>query len=246
MITYLFFGLLAVIIAWRVILPGMKFEKTSTATVPTTGTTTGASAGAVPSTKQSMTDQLKSNVWTILLIVIGGGLVLWGIFSPVRVADVAKWQQYWFSLVVLWGVLAVLIAIHAEGATKTLQLVLAGVMLSILIIMPAVNLWVEETPSQQSQTQQSQQENGSKYDCTATSRCVPTMLGNGSTVKVVIPDRTSVCFDPRNIQDFGIKTSYKGGPEKGFEGIADTFWFVLKEGQTPPKYWFVQEGTKQC
>lgn len=140
MITYLFFALLVGIIVWRVILPGMKMEKTRATVTPVPG---ASGETATTPKKPSVTDKLKSNIWTVLLIVVGGGVVLWGFYRPVHLTAVMSWREYWFSLVVLWGVLAALVAINAEKAmAETLQKVLAGVMIALLVVLP---IWARIT-----------------------------------------------------------------------------------------------------
>lgn len=89
--------------------------------------------------------------WSILLVLAGGVLVYWGLDTQVRPVDVGSWSaDKWFPLLVLWGVLAGLIALNAKalGATaKTLQWVVMGAMLALLIAFPLWS-WVvgEEKP----------------------------------------------------------------------------------------------------
>lgn len=93
-------------------------------------------------------------LWSILIFLIGAGVVLWGIKNPVSLADTAGWREFWFSLLVFWGVLATLIALNAEKKVAgTLQWILAGVMVLILIII-AVAWWKgDEKPNLQNQQQ---------------------------------------------------------------------------------------------
>lgn len=81
-------------------------------------------------------------------------------------------------------------------------------------------------------------------ECTSANPCAPT-VGN----VVHVPQGKSVCFEPffwSNIQRLGVRTSYKGGSESGYNSIADSFRFVPETGVILPKYWFVPEGSSKC
>lgn len=152
-IEYLVYALLAGILIWRIILPsmGLGSEKTST----------NDEALATAPAGTSMADRgfewFKSNLMIVLLVLVGGGVVLWGFYSPVRFSDAAKWREYWFSLVVLWIVLSVIIALNAKtlGETaKTLQKILACTVAAILVVI-LVGMWMEGEKSPPQQAQQS-------------------------------------------------------------------------------------------
>ncbi|MDP2665427.1 MAG: hypothetical protein Q8P23_02115 [bacterium] len=152
MITYFFLALLIAIIFWRLILPGLKFESTHTtgALMPGTAPVAGGGTATATTGRPSMVDRFKSNLLTVLLVIVGGGVVIWGIFHPVRLSDTARLWEYWFSFVVLWGVLAALIALNAKEKAKTLQTILAGIMVTTLVIMTVAWVRGDENPSSQS------------------------------------------------------------------------------------------------
>lgn len=136
-----------------------------------TGASSGTSTTAPTSTggNENIIYKLKSNIW-IVLLVVGGGVVLWGFYRPVHVTDVMRLRDYWFSLVILWGVVATLIALNAGKVAGTLQWILSGVMLALLIALPVWS-WIV-TPSESSQQAQQQ------------ARPVVTMPANGDSVHV--------------------------------------------------------------
>src|SRR3989344_3759057 len=81
------------------------------------GTTGGApSAPADESDKRSK--WFKSNLWSILVVIVGAVLVYWGFNTQARPADVGSWNQdHWLPLLIIWGILAALIALNATGTT---------------------------------------------------------------------------------------------------------------------------------
>lgn len=86
-----------------------------------------------------------SVVVTILLIVAAMVVSIWGLYihaewSNPHPATIGSWGRgHWFSLLLLWGIVAALIWLNAEKATaKTLQWVLAGVVATTLVVFP---LW---------------------------------------------------------------------------------------------------------
>ena len=97
-------------------------------------------------------EQYGGYMWSVLLVIVGGGAVLWGMYHPVRLADAVQWREYWFPLLALWGFAAALVALNAKAlgaaAAKTLQWVLAGTVFALFIGLPLVNLfWGEKTSS---------------------------------------------------------------------------------------------------
>ena len=90
-------------------------------------------------------EQYGGYMWSVLLVIVGGGAVLWGMYHPVRLADAVQWQEYWFPLLALWGFAAALVALNAKAlaaaAAKTLQWVLAGVVFTLFIGLPVVD-WI--------------------------------------------------------------------------------------------------------
>ncbi len=79
----------------------------------------------------------KKNWPSLLLVVVGAGLVIWGFNTPVQPADVGSLsRKYWLPLLVIWGVGAALIALNPETVKKAagvLQLVLFGAMFMLFI-----------------------------------------------------------------------------------------------------------------
>lgn len=84
------------------------------------------------------------NVGTIALVVLALLVLYFGILTPKwetpHPTDVGMWSSsHWFWLLILWGIIAALIALNACGAVaKTLQWVLAGVVVAVLVVFP---LW---------------------------------------------------------------------------------------------------------
>lgn len=156
MLTYVFIALLIGILVWRVILPGRKFEKSPATVATTPGATTGAGGGTstAPSTKPSMMDHLKSNILSILVVVVGAVAMYWSFNASVRPADVGSWSyDKWLTLLIFWVVASILIAINVDGKTAaTLQKVLAGVMLVLLVVLP-IWFWIITPSAPSLQTQ---------------------------------------------------------------------------------------------
>ena len=99
-------------------------------------------------------EQYGGYMWSVLLVIVGGGAVLWGMYHPVRLADAVQWREYWFPLLALWGFAAALVALNAKAfgaaAAKTLQWVLAGAMFILFIGLPVVNFfWGEKQAEKQ-------------------------------------------------------------------------------------------------
>lgn len=193
----------------------------------------------------------KQYLWSILLVLGGGGAVLWGVYHPVRLADAVQWRGFWFSLLVLWAVGATLIAINAKGVlAKTLQWVLAGAIFMLFIGLPLVR---GEKPPPPAQVQQQREP-----DCTSSTPCTPTLGAGGSTEVVQGKPGFGICFDSSywvNLSRLRYHITY-GGIEKKYEctredvlagkcsqTLFDAFRFVPEAGVSLPKYWFATKGT---
>lgn len=133
---YVFLVLLAAIVAWRIILPGMRLE-------PRAG---AGAAGVAPAAPAAAAYRWISatRVTNIALIVAGVVVFSVGVYNPTwsnpHPATIGSWGRgHWFTLVILWGIGAALIWLNAsERAAKTLQTVLAGAVAAVLIVFP---LW---------------------------------------------------------------------------------------------------------
>ncbi len=215
---------------------------------------TGASAGTPttspisPTPKDREESWFAENLWTILLILVGVGVIIWAFYHPVTVADAVKWRKYWFPFLIVWAVgTFIFVALSKTALTKTLHCV-AGAVLTILIVLSVWN-WMTE-PSVQEQAAQS-------AACTATRHC-----DSVEKVATTIPEGHRVCFDPsfwENLPRLGYMTSYKGGPEKAYgctrdqviagtcsERMGDTFRFIPEKDVPLPAHWFVGEGGSTC
>jgi hypothetical protein len=108
----------------------------------------GANGRASPAPQASASsvnkgiDWFKSNLTNILLGIIGLVVIGFGLygssFKTPGPADVVSWsRQHWLWILVLWGILAALVAVNAKGSVaKTLQWVLAGVMFFLFLGFP--------------------------------------------------------------------------------------------------------------
>lgn len=124
-----------------------KIAATQAALNSRTGRGVGA-ALAAPATSVATTSTyswMSARMANIALIIAGVAVSIWGLYIPARWSDpspvvIGSWgRDHWFSLILLWGIAAALIALNAEKATaKTLQWVLAGVVAAVLVVFP---LW---------------------------------------------------------------------------------------------------------
>jgi energy-coupling factor transporter transmembrane protein EcfT len=94
-------------------------------------------------------NKLGSNVLTVLLIIAGIVVFYFGVYSPSwknpSLAEVVNQSRNnWFWVLLFAGILAILIARIAGGATKTLQRFLVGALLFLFIILP-VWFWMVGT-----------------------------------------------------------------------------------------------------
>lgn len=129
---YVFLVLLAAVVVWRIILPGMRLEpRTGVVDTSAKSSAFGLNFGEWVANKQY--------VWSILLIVVGVAVIFWEINNPqIRPMDVGNvsWK-YWHVVLTIWGIGAALIALNACGAVaKTLQWVLAGAVATVLVVFP--------------------------------------------------------------------------------------------------------------
>ena len=207
--------------------------------------------------------EYKQYLWTILLVLGGGGVVLWLMYHPISLADAVQWRSYWFPLLIFWSVGAILIALNAKvlgAAAKTLQWLLAGAIGMLFIVLPVVNyFWGEKSPSERQQAQaQARPQSRASDDCTYARPCTNPVGPNGSTEKVRVPVGKGVCFDPpvwADQEGFGFLVSSQGEPERSYgctpeqilqkeckEKPPDTFRFVPQEGKIPPRHWFSNGG----
>ncbi len=88
----------------------------------------------------------KSVIMSTLLALAGVAIFFWSLYTPgPRLADVGNWGwDHWLPLLLLWGVLAALIALNAEKTVaKTLQKLVAAVMLMLSVGIPA-GFWVRD------------------------------------------------------------------------------------------------------
>lgn len=83
--------------------------------------------------------------WTIALAVIGVVVFYFGVYASAwespNVADLgSKGRNHWLALLIVWGIGAAVIALNAKAlgaAAKTLQWLLAGIILAIIVVLPA-------------------------------------------------------------------------------------------------------------
>lgn len=187
--------------------------------------------------------------WLSILVAVAGiGLALWAFTAEVRPTDAGNWSwKYWLPLLIIWGTLAALIALNQEKlgtASKVLQSILATGMFAALVVLPLVNYFWGEEPGQRRPAKAATAPN-----CTSASSCTHVRSPDGMTKKVSIPNGKSVCHDPEfwaNLPRLGFKTTFKGGPERGVDVPADTFWYEPEPGVSIPRYWFVPEGSTTC
>jgi hypothetical protein len=235
-----------------------------------------ASAGEIVSSatagaSKSQDDQKRSTKrWSIALglaglVIVGFGLYGSSFESPSLVAAAGWVRNHWLWLIILWAIIAALIALNTTGAVaKTLQWVAGSVMVSLFIVFPLL-VWTgfggEKQPEQRQPTANaSLHQRPALTDCTAHQPCSLTVQKNGSTEMVSIPPGKDACFDLSfwgNIGRLGYKTSYRGieteyrcTREQVLSGactkqVMDSFRFTPEAGVEVPRHWFVPLGT-QC
>ncbi len=113
--------------------------------VATDTSSTETNPKITPSKKDSV------NWWlTVPPILIGAAAIFWSLYAPeLRPADVGNLgQKYWLQILIIWCVGAGLIWLNDadEKTKKTLQKVLAGVMILLLIVFPFW-AWMQSPPS---------------------------------------------------------------------------------------------------
>ncbi len=126
-------GPILLLLVFVVIILLVKYQTHAKKVFADIGQTTGGLKNAITT----------KSVITTLLVIAGAVLVYWGFNTQVRPADMGSWgREHWFPILILWGVLAALIALNATGATmKMLQKVVAGVMLLLFVVAPVV-AWI--------------------------------------------------------------------------------------------------------
>jgi len=139
---YVVLVLLVAIVAWRVILPGMRLEVSGIAQ------TAPASAYQWMPSVPSM-----ARLTTIALVILAVAISIWGLYIPAKWSDpnlttIGSWgRNHWFSLLLLWGIGAALVWLNATPCVaKVLQSVLAGVVTAMLVVFPLWG-WMKSAPA---------------------------------------------------------------------------------------------------
>lgn len=153
---YIVLGLTALILFWRIVLPGMRLGVNVATHTPSPaggGTAASASPPSISIKKWSA-----SNWPSFLIATVGLMFIYWGFQNTqIGLADAGSWgRNHWVPLLTFWGVGATLIALNAEmlkKATRTLQWVLAGMMFMFFIGFPILGWFGEsKTPAGQKQS----------------------------------------------------------------------------------------------
>ncbi|OGM93797.1 hypothetical protein A2935_02675 [Candidatus Wolfebacteria bacterium RIFCSPLOWO2_01_FULL_47_17b] len=148
MMTYVVLSLLVGILIWRIVLPGMRLG--ASGGTPAAAPATAGGGATLTAPLPSARKFIVVNALSILIVLAGAVVVYWGFNTQVRPADMGSWgREYWFPLLILWGVLAALIALNAKalGTTaKTLQKLTAGVMFLLFVVVPVI-AWIAEDGS---------------------------------------------------------------------------------------------------
>ncbi len=128
-------GPILLLLVFVVIILLVKYQTHAKKVFADIGQTTGGLKNAITT----------KSVITTLLVIAGAVLVYWGFNTQVRPADMGSWgREHWFPILILWGVLAALIALNAEKTVaKTLQKLVAAVMLMLSVGIPA-GFWVRD------------------------------------------------------------------------------------------------------
>lgn len=130
-----------------------QLNKKRGATAPAAVGTAGVTPVTPSTLGERASEWFMKYLWSILLVIAGIVAVSWVSNAQVKPADVGSWSwNHPLQLLIVWGVIAAIIALNAGKAAKALQWVLAGVMLMLFVGMPIVN-WAlgEKSPSQQAQ-----------------------------------------------------------------------------------------------
>ncbi|MFA5744774.1 MAG: hypothetical protein WC887_01010 [Candidatus Paceibacterota bacterium] len=110
---------------------------------------TSSSANKGGKDDQTNPNWFKNNLWTVILVLVGVVIFIFGIFlkkSP-DLADVGSWSRnHWLTILILWGIIAGLIALNAGKAAKTLQAVIATIVFALFIGFPIIG-WVADSGS---------------------------------------------------------------------------------------------------
>lgn len=86
--------------------------------------------------------------FAFLLLVAGTAIAYWGVYTSIiespSFSTLGNWSRYhWLPLLLLWGILAALVAIYGKGWAKTLQKVLVGTMLLLFVGAPIIGSFVD-------------------------------------------------------------------------------------------------------
>lgn len=201
MFTYLFLALLACIITWRIILPGMKTGswKTHSTGTPLPGATPATAGGGAPAVtppRGTDTERWYSEYgWSILFVIVGVVVVYWGFQNTqIRPADAGSWSwTHWLPLLIIWGTLSVLITLNKKAlgeAVTVLQTVLAVTMVGALVVLPLVHaIWGESSSSQQTLERCPHYSSLVDRECTITEK--PTIL---VTEEVTREGESELCY----------------------------------------------------
>jgi hypothetical protein len=169
--------------------------------------------------------------------------------SLTTVSELAK--KHWLRVLIVWGILAAVIALMLKGqpaVAKTLQKVLATVMILVLIVLPT---WIWITSN-------------SSSGCIAGHPCVSAVNDDGSSEPIIVPKGAVACFDPwvwNHLSEVGLMISYQdpNGSGEPFPcsreqvytrtctATYDRFWFKpVKPDTRLPTHWWVASGSKKC
>ncbi len=185
-------------------------KKTGTGSGAYTATASGTSATTPPG-RTGEERWYAKYLWSIVLVIVGVGLVYWGFNTQIRPADAGSWSwNHWLPLLILWGIVSALIALNAKSlgaAAKVLQGVLMGVMFLLFIGFPAL-VWIkgDEKPSPQHATR-SEVPLASSPQSTWPKLVIP---ASGESEQVVVPPsmRTRMIGD-----QFRLRIVYQDGTE---------------------------------
>lgn len=178
---------------------------------------TGGGAGVAPTTAPAAaplsggrSTGYSKNILSTLLVIAGVIVFFVGAYNTTALsnpspASVGNWSQNrWLALLILWGIVAALIALNACGPTaKTLQKVLAGIVAALLIVFP---LWGKATSQSAAVAQKRVQ------PAEASTLRIPAGVGEKSK-RIPVPFRKRVVMTG---EDFRHHCIYGDGHEESF------------------------------
>lgn len=199
---YVFLLLLTAVVAWRIILPGMRLE-------PRVGT--GAAPAAPVAQAAAAYQWMSTTRMTNIALVVAAVIVsIWGLYIPTKWSDpspvaIGSWGRgHWFSLLLIWGIGATLIWLNAsERAAKMLQTVLAGVVAAVLVVFPLLG-WMASPSAVTAQKQ--------VQPADASTLTLPAGVGEKSE-RIPVPFRKRVVMTGK---DFRYHCIYGDGHEESF------------------------------